>query len=41
MGDGSVRSIAFASNALIFSNVANNGPGGALSYTNPAPLTFP
>jgi prepilin-type N-terminal cleavage/methylation domain-containing protein len=41
MGDGSVRSIAFASNALIFSNAANNGPGGALSYTNSVPLTFP
>jgi prepilin-type N-terminal cleavage/methylation domain-containing protein len=41
MGDGSVRSIGFAANALIFSNAANNGPGGALSYTNSVPLTFP
>jgi prepilin-type N-terminal cleavage/methylation domain-containing protein len=41
MGDGSVRTIGFAANAPLFTNVAKNGPGGALSYTNTAPLTFP
>ena len=41
MGDGSVRSIAHANPAPLFSNAANNGPGGALDYRNTVPLAFP